>query len=240
MRLSGKFSTITRFGVLPSTLALALTCLQACAVPHVSSRVVYEDPTNFVRLEFDHRVLPDRLETRHAHPVAIGADEMAAILKGLSVRDYRLRVHIWISGEADFEPAFTEADIELLAEKLADALAKATPEERVTYYLSTPQTSVKRMITSGGLYMQGSELHFTLSNHREIYGIPAHGMVYDRRYPVLPIAPKDFEVYFDPGHAVVPRSFSLWDAIWGLEKDDVVIDLNKLRPAKSVALSPVD
>ena len=235
MRLSGKFSTITRFGVLPSTIALTLTCLQACAVPHVTSRVVYEDPTNFVRLEFDHRVLPDRLETRHAHPVAIGTDEMTAILKGLSVRDHRVRVHIWIAGEADFEQAFTEAEIELLAAKLADALAKATPEERVTYYLSYPQTSVKRLITSGGLYMQGSELHFTLSNHREIYGIPAHGMVYDRRYPVLPIAPKDFDVFFDPGHAVVPRNFSLWDVIWGLEKDDVVIDLNRLRPAKSVA-----
>jgi hypothetical protein len=65
-------------------------------------------------------------------------------------------------------------------------------------------------------------------------------MVYDRRYPVLPIAPKDFEVFFDPVHAVLPKKFSLWDAIWGLEKDDVVIDLNKLRPAKSVASAPVD
>lgn len=237
MRLRGKFNTVMRFGVLPSTLALILTCLQACAVPLVPSRVVYEDPTNFVRVEFDHRVLPDRPDTRHSHPAAVGADEMAMVLKGLSVRDHRLRVHVWISGEADFEPAFTEAEVELMAARLADALARATSEERVTYYLSYPQTSVKRQITSGGLYMQGSELHFTLSNHCEVYGIPAYGMVYDRRYPVLPIAPKDFDVYFDPGHAVVPRIFSLWDVIWGLEKDDVVIDLNKLRPTKSAASS---
>ena len=47
---------------------------------------------------------------------------------------------------------------------------------------------------------------------------------------------QDFDVFFDPAHAVVPRIFSLWDVIWGLEKDDVVIDLNKLHPAKSVAL----
>jgi len=220
------------FIVLTSALFLA-----GCAVPQVPSRIVYEDPTNFVRVELDHRVLPERPETKHTHPAMIGTDEMTAILKGLSVRDRRLRVHVWIAGEADFEQAFTESEIELLAAKLADALAKATPEERVTYYLSYPQTSVKRLITSGGLYMQGNELHFTLSNHREVYGIPAYGMVYDRRYPVLPIAPKDFEVFFDPGHAVVPRIFSLWDVIWGLEKDDVVIDLNKLRPAKSVATS---
>jgi hypothetical protein len=182
-------------------------------------------------------VLAERPETKHTHPTMIGVDDMTAVLKGMSVRDRRLKVHVWISGEAAFEPAFTETEIELLAAKLADALAKATPDERVTYYLSYPQTSVKRQITSGGLYAQGGELHFTLSNHREVYGIPAYGMVYDRRYPVLPIAPKDFEVFFNPMHAVLPKRFSLWDAIWGLEKDDVVIDLNKLHPAKSVAAS---
>jgi hypothetical protein len=240
MRLRGKFSAINRLGFFFSTLALTLACLAACAVPHVPSRIVYEDPANFVRLELDHRVLEERPETKHTHPTMIGVDDMTAVLRGVSVRDHRLKVHVWISGEAAFEPAFTETEIELLAAKLADALAKATLQERVTYYLSTPQTSVKRQITSGGLYVQGSELHFTLSNHREIYGIPAYGMVYDRRYPVLPIAPKDFEVFFDPVYAVLPKKFSLWDAIWGLEKDDVVIDLNKLRPAKSVASAPVD
>lgn len=216
---------------------LAVILLAGCAVPLVPSRVVYEDPTNFVRVEFDHRVLEKRPESKHTHPMAISIDEMTAILKGINVRDRRLRVHAWISGEADSEPAFTETEIELLAPKLADALAEATPQERVTYYLSTPQTSVKRLITSGGLYMQGAEMHFTLSNHRELYGIPAYGMIYDRRYPVLPIAPKDFEVFFDPSHAVVTKAFRLWDVIWGLEKDDVVIDLSKLHPAKSVASS---
>jgi hypothetical protein len=221
-------------------LTVHFSLLIGCAVPHVPSRIVYEDPTNFVRLESDHRVLGDRPETKHTHPAMIGAEDMMSILRGVSVRDRRLKVHVWISGEAAVEPAFTETEIELLAAKLADALAKATPEERVTYYLSMPQTSVKRQITSGGLYVQGSELHFTVSNHREVYGIPAYGMIYDRRYPVLPIAPKDFEVFFDPVHAVLPKRFSLWDAIWGLEKDDVVIDLSKLRPSKSVASAPVD
>jgi len=218
-----------------AALLLVILLAAGCAVPHVPSRIVYEDPTNFVRLEADHRVLPDRPETRHTHPAVVGADEMTAILKGLQVRDHRLKLHVWISGEAVFEPAFTEAEIELLATKLADALEKARPDERVTYYLSYPQTSVKRQITSGGLYLKDSELHFTVSNHREIYGIPAYGMVYDRRYPVLPISPKDFDVFFDPAHAVVPKTRSVWDVIWGLEMDDVAIDLNKLHPAKSVA-----
>lgn len=235
MRLRGKFIAINRFGFF--SLTLALTCLQACAVPHVPSRTVYEDPINFVRLELDHRVRPEQAETAHAHPAMVGTDGMAAILKGIHVKDRRLRVHIWIAGEAPVEPAFTETEIELLASKLSDALSKARPEERVTYYLSTPQTSVKRQITSGGLYVQGGELHFTLSNNREIYGIPTYGMVYDRRYPVLPVSPKDFEVLFDPADALVRKPFSLWDAIWGLEKDDIVIDLGKLHSSQAVASS---
>lgn len=214
--------------------------LASCAVPHVPSRIVYEDPINFVRLEQDHRVLPDRPETRHTHPAAVSTEDMAAVLRGIHVQDRRLAIHVWVAGEAAVEPAFTDAEVELLAAKLADALAKATPEERVTYYLSYPQTSVKRQITSGAVYMQDGLLHFTLSNHREIYGIPAYGMVYDRRYPALPVVPKGFDVFFEPAYAVVPKTFSLWDAIWGLEKDDVVIDLAKLRAPKSVATLPRD
>ncbi len=227
-----------RLGLYFSTLALTLTFFSACAVPHVPSRIVYEDPTTFVRAEADHRVLPERPETRHTHPATVGATEMAMILKGVHVRDHRLTVHTWISGQAEIEPAFTDEEIELLAPKLSEALEKATPEERVTYYLSYPQTSVKRQITSGGLYVQHRELHFTLSNHREIYGIPAYGMVYDRRYPTLPIAPKGFDVLFDPVTAVVPKRFSFWDAVWGLEQDDVVIDLTKLQAPRSVASVP--
>lgn len=207
-------------------------------MPLVPSRIVYEDPTTFVRVEADHRVLPEQAETFHTHPATVGPDAMAAILKGLHVREHRLNVHIWISGEAEVEPAFTDEEIEVLSSKLSDALSKATPQERVTYYVSYPQTSVKRQITSGGLYVQHRELHFTLSNHRDIYGIPAYGMVYDRRYPALPIAPKGFDVLFDPVTALVPKRFSIWDAVWGLEQDDVVIDLTKLRSPKSVAVLP--
>jgi len=215
---------------------LLFTCnfLAACAVPHVPSRVVFEDPTSFVRVELDPRVLPDKPDTSHDHPATVAPELMADILRGLSVRDHRLAVHIWVSGMAPTESAFGEAEIQLLAPKLSEGLAGASPNERVMFYLSYPQTSVKREITSGGLYVKNGRLHFTLSNHRDIYGIPAYGMIYDRRYPALPIVPKDFDVLFAPPAAVVPQDFSLWEVIWGLERDDVVIDLGKLNTAKSV------
>ena len=116
-------------------------------------------------------------------------------------------------------------------------MASATPKERVTFYLSYPQTSVKREITSGSLYVKDGRLYFTLSNHRDVYGIPAYDMIYDRRYPALPIVPKDFDVLFEPSAAVVPQAFSLWNAMWGLERDGVIIDLNRLPAAQSVVRS---
>src|SRR6185436_12439463 len=124
MRSRYKFSTTKLIRAISSTFAF--TFLMACALPLVPSRIVYEDPTNFVRLELDQRVLEERPETKHTHPTMIGANDMMSILRGVSVRDHRLKVHVWISGEAVFEPAFTETEIELLAAKLADALAKAT------------------------------------------------------------------------------------------------------------------
>jgi hypothetical protein len=104
----------------------------------------------------------------------------------------------------------------------------------VTYYLSRPQTSIKREITTGGVYVKHDQLHFILGNHRIIYGIPAYGMVYDRRYPTRPTAAKGFDLSFDPEAAVVKRSRGLWDRVLGREKDEMVINLQKLPPARPV------
>ena len=93
MRLRGKFSRINRLGVFSLTLTLA--CLPACAVPYVPSRTVYEDPTNFVRVELDPNVLPDKPDTRHTHPAAVGTDLMTDILKGFTVRDHKTFVQVW-------------------------------------------------------------------------------------------------------------------------------------------------
>lgn len=216
-------------------LSLLLSVLLVgCTIPQVPARTIYEDPTNFVRLELDPKVLPDQPWTTHNHPISLSAETVAYILKGFTVRDRKTFIQIWITGEAPVMQAFRDEEITLLAPRLAEALQVARPNERITFYLSYPQTSIKREITSGGIYVRGDELHFVLSNQREIYGIPAYGMIYDRRYPLLPIAPKDFDLFFEPQTAVVPRRFSLWDNMWGLEKDEVVIDLNRVHRPTAV------
>jgi hypothetical protein len=218
--------------------SLILTILLVgCAIPYVPYRTVYEDPVNYVRLELDDGVLPEWPPTAHAHPAAITSDEVARILNGMIVQEHRIWLQKWIQGEAPFEAVFFQTEVALLSQQLAEALAIAKPNERVTFYLSQPQTSVKRLVTSGGLYVHGTELHFILGNWQIVYGIPTYGMIYDRRYPMRPTAPKGFNLYFQPSDAVVRYRHSLWDILVANTTDELVIDLAKLpsRVASSAA-----
>lgn len=212
-----------------------LLAVAGCAVPQVPSRVIYEDPVNFVRLEPDPFFLPEWPPTANSHPALISPGEIGDILKGFIVREHRPWLLAKILGEAPWEPAFRDEEIALLVPRLSEALAQAKPDERVTYYLSRPQTSIKREITSGGIYVKDNQFHFILGNRRIIYGIPAYGMVYDRRYPMRPTAAKGFDIRFDQTAVVVTQENSIWDQLLGWEKDEMVIDLRKVVPSPSLA-----
>jgi hypothetical protein len=113
----------------------------------------------------------------------------------------------------------------------------AQPDERVTFYLSQPQTSVKRIITTGGVYLHDTELHFILGNWQVVYGIPTYGMIYDRRYPMRPTAAKGFNLFFDPSEATVIQPHSFLDTVLANTMDELVIDLAKVVSGPIAALS---
>ena len=215
------------------TFDLALAAA-GCTIPQVPSRIVYEDPVNFVRLETDGNVLPEWPPSYFAHPTTFTTEQIRRILKGITVQEHRVRLQKWFQGEAPRVPVFREAEIDLLVPQIAEALSLAKESERVTYYLSQPQTSIKRIITSGGLYLKGTELHFILGNWQIVYGIPAYGMIYDRRYPMSPTVSKGFDVYFEQENAVVRQSTSFWDWLLANVKDELVVDLAKVFPPPTV------
>ena len=205
-----------------------------CAIPQVPSRTVYEDPVNFVRLELDANVLPEWPPGHFTHPAQFSHDQIRRVLLGLTVQEHRTAVQRWIGGESRRLPMFRDGEITILVPQLVEALRLARENERVTYYLSQPQTSVKRIITSGGLYVRGTELHFILGNWQTLYGIPAYGMIYDRRYPMNPIISKGFDLFFDLDQARVQQTTSLWDWLLANSKDELVIDLSIVFPGQTV------
>lgn len=211
----------------PLPLTLLFLFLAACAIPQVPSRIIYEDSTNFVRLEHDEEVT-DIPTTRHSHPVILPVEQMSSLLGGLSIQEHRIWIQQMIFGPAPVEAVFTPQEIALLAPRLTEALARANANERVVFYLSHPQSSIKREVTSGGLYVKGNQLHFILGNHRIVYGIPAYGMVYDRRYPMLPTGPKAFDLRFSVPDAIIKQRAGLWSRFWGRAKDEIVINLQKI------------
>ncbi|NJN69199.1 MAG: hypothetical protein HC801_02085 [Nitrospira sp.] len=149
------------------------------------------------------------------------------------VQEHWIALKRWLRGESPLVPTFTDEELTLLSSHLAERFAEAKYNERVTFYLSEPQTSARRIITTGGLYIHGTELHMLLGNWRIIYGIPAYGMIYDRRYPMRPTAAKGFDLRFQPTEAVVPTKSSMLDEILANAKDELVIDLSKLESFKS-------
>ena len=219
-------------------IVLTSALLASCAIPMVPYRAVYEDPVNYVRLERDEAVLPEWPPSAHAHPKAMRAEDVARILGGISVKEHRIWLQKWTQGEAPLMPAFHPEELALLSRQIAEAFALAQPDERVTFYLSQPQTSVKRVITTGGLYIHGTELHFTLGNWQVLYGIPTYGMIYDRRYPMRPTAAKGFNLFFDPVEATVIQRHSFLDTLLANTKDELVIDLTKVfsEPIASLAI----
>lgn len=205
----------------------------------VPYRTVYEDPVNYVRLERDETVLPEWPPSAHSHPKAMSAEDISRILGGISVKEHRIWLQRWLQGEAPLMPAFRPEERALLSRQIAEALAAAKPDERVTFYLSQPQTSVKRIITTGGLFIHGDELHFILGNWQIIYGIPTYGMIYDRRYPMRPTAAKGFDLFFEPGVATIAQQHSLWDTMLANTTDELVIDLTKtVSPLSGLSQKP--
>ena len=226
------------FRAIASRLApYAVLFFTGCAIPMVPYRAVYEEPVNYVRLEVDDEVLPEWPPSAHAHPKAMRAEDVARILGGISVKEDRIWLQRWLQGEAPLMPAFRPEELALLSQQISEAFALARPDERVTFYLSQPQTSVKRVITTGGVYVHGTELHFILGNWQVLYGIPTYGMIYDRRYPMRPTAAKGFYLFFDPGEATITQRHSLWDTLLANTNDELVIDLTKTVSGPIEALS---
>jgi hypothetical protein len=212
--------------------------LSGCAIPHVPSRIVYEDPVTYVRLEEDAAVLPEWSPGHHSHPNEMGTEKLRTILSGMKIQEHRVAPQRWLQGEAPLVPAFSDEELALLSAQIAEGLAQAKYNERVTFYLSEPQTSAKRVVTSGGLYIHGTELHVILGNWRIVYGIPAYGMIYDRRYPMRPTAAKGFNLIFQPSDAVIPAKSSLLDELLANARDELVLDLTKIQVPESAPVSP--
>lgn len=205
--------------------------LTACQHQPFSGPPIFEDQSQYVRLAVDRSV-----GGGHSHPANLGVAEMSSVLSGVMVEESPHLLPPSIFSNKDKEPhlhpAFGIADISFLAPLLVKGLESAKPHEIVTFYRITQQPGTIDLVTSGGVYIHGEELHFVLSNYRTPARYPpdAETMSYvdGRSTPLQSIAPQEAKLDFQPSSALVPQQEGLLKNPLRAKRREIVVWFKKL------------
>ncbi len=213
-------------------LTLSGLLLAGCVPGQIVTVTVYDRPDAFVRLETDRTIDKD---SGHTHPVYLTPEHMAALLGGIVFEEPWAKLPLYDDlSQPRHHPAFTEPEIALFAPLLATALGQSTPEEIVTFYRSTTRSGTQREVISGGVYVQGEELHLLLANYRS----PTHysadigvaDTLDDRLTPLRALAPQRGRLAFVPREAARETTESGIAKWFREETREVVVQYKAVTP----------
>jgi hypothetical protein len=204
----------------------------ACAPGQFTTVTIYETPAGYVRLEFDRTV---KKGAEHSHPISLTPEQIAAVLGGVRIIEPLAKLPVYDDTSAPrVHPAFTDREIAFFAPLLALALSKATPEEVVTFYQTRDISAITREVTSGGVFVQGDELHLILANYRSHTHYMADLGVAetqdDRLTPMEPLAPQGGRVDFEPYSAKRVRQLGVLEKLLRWDNREVAVLYKQLPP----------
>lgn len=213
--------------------------LAACQSRPFQTVTMYDDPSRFVRLEVDPLV-----GGGHSHPADITTDQLIAVLSGVMIEEPpRFMTAVPLLGKGE-EPrrhsAFKETEISFFAPFLAEGLRTATSEEIVTFWQTSEKTGIinriisgDKLVTSGGMFIDGDELHLMLSNYRSethYASDPGIGATLDgRSTPLRSIAPQETNLDFEPAEAVAPSREGILRRLFRPDRRELVILFRRLQ-----------
>lgn len=167
--------------VLLTGITLAVS---ACAIGPELDVTIHESERGAVYVER----IPDR--SFHAsHPIALSADTMARVLRGVVVTDSRGPLANLVAGKPEDVRAFRDEDVEYLAPLLVEGLSRAASDQQVGFNVVqisapiSPQSggvafcfdsvrmpgnclSEQPYLTEGSLHAYGRSLYLTLTEYR--------------------------------------------------------------------------
>ena len=233
---------MSRLICLASLAFVGAGLIGACSPKQFTTITIYDNPNTYVRLEFDRTV---KKGEEHSHPISLTPEQIAAVLSGVRIhepialvrgdilqRDPVPRIH----------PAFSNKDISLFAPLLALALSKATPEEVVTFYQTRKISATTREVTSGGVFVQGDELHLLLANYqshtRYMADFGAAETEDDRLTPMQSLAPQDGRLDFEPDSAKRERSVGALGKVLQWNNRELAVLYKQLPPRPLVQPDP--
>jgi hypothetical protein len=216
--------------VLLASVGAAL--IAACGPQQFITATIYETASAYVRLEFDRTV---KKGTEHSHPISLTPEEIAAVLGGVKIIEPLAKLPVYDDTSLPrVHPAFTDKEIAFFAPLLALALSKATPEEVVTFYQTRDISAIAREVTSGGVFVQGDELHLILANYRSHTHYMADLGVAetrdDRLTPMESLAPQGGRVDFEPSSAKRARPVGVLEKLLQWDNREVAVLYKQLPP----------
>jgi hypothetical protein len=224
--------------VLLASVSAALVA--ACGANQFPTVTIYETPAKYVRLEYDRTV---KKGSEHSHPISLTPEQIAAVLGGVRINEPLAKLPIYDDTTAPrVHPAFTDKEIAFFAPLLALALSKATPEEVVTFYQSRDVSAIKREVTSGGVFVQGDELHLILANYRShTHYMPDFGAAEtkdDRLTPMESLSPQRGRLDFEPYTAKHERPVGALEKLFQWDHRELAILYKQLPPRPLVPPAP--
>jgi len=165
-----------------------------CARLPVDTATIYESA--FVQVLLQQEVAP----AGYTHPAKLTADQVAAILRGFSLRAGQRVPLRWYAEEQPPQPLLREDENARLATYLVDAFAQAGPNERVHFALSAPgiNRADAKTVTSGWMAIREPYLYVTVEQHRAEVPI-RHADQYLPNNPQMSPLPGSFLLFFEPG-----------------------------------------
>jgi hypothetical protein len=179
---------------------IGLVCAGCARVPY-TTKVVHEDQLVAVMLQREVE------QAGYAHPAQIDPQQVAAILRGYSLRKQQRLPLRWFAEEAPPMKIFREDELQVLAPQLADALQKAGPVERVYFEVFAPGLNPKyrRDVTGGWVAIHDRFFHLTM-DYFHVQQPLTHTDPYDPNYPTPWTPPTTYLLYFEPGRFYVTDS----------------------------------
>ena len=182
-----------------SWLRLSMVAGMACLLL-ACARLPYEtttiQSTERLRVSLQHEVEP----AAYGHPVELTVPDLAALLAGYSIRPQPSLPLRWHAEESPPSRLFRADEIQTLAPVLAEALRRATPEERVAFTLLGPGMNPRydRDVFGGWLAIRNGLLRMTIEYFHQPQPATRFSP-YDYNYPTPPSAPGAYVLYFEPG-----------------------------------------
>jgi hypothetical protein len=165
----------------------------------------------------------------------VSPNQIAAVLNGITIDEPITRMPIYDDTSIPrHHRAFDENMIAFLAPLLSLGLGQATSEEVITFYLSKDRSGGRREVTSGGLFVEGEELHLLLANYRSptnyMADFGAAETNDDRLTPMRSMAPQQGRLGFEPSGALRAPMSSGLSRLFQTQERELIVAFKQLTP----------